>query len=127
MIVFSVLVASAWGTGLWADSLWGVFVSGSLGAAAAWSLSTLLPSLVARATEIEERGRILGWIHLWWNVAMILGSMLGGALLDTWTGLPFYLAGALNVIAIGVVWVYLAQSDHTEKCDSPAPHAGASV
>ena len=121
--VFAVLFVSACGTGLWADNLWGVFVTGSLGAAAAWSLSTLLPSLVAQATETEERGRVLGWIHLWWNVAMILGSMLGGALLEIWTGLPFYLAGALNVVAIGVVWVYLAQSDHTQKCDVSQTHA----
>jgi len=70
--------------------------------AAAWSLSTLLPLWVTRVTPSEERGRVLGWIHLWWNAAMVVGAMTGGALVERWPGLPFLIAGALNVGTIGL-------------------------
>jgi MFS family permease len=100
----SVLVASILGTGLFAEQLWGVFVFGTAGATAAWSLSTLLPTWVARVAKAEERGRVFGWVHLWWNVGMIAGSLLGGALFDAWKGLPFLVAGAINLASIALVF-----------------------
>jgi MFS family permease len=105
-VTFSVLVASALGTGVWSGRLWGIVTFGTLGAAAAWSLSTLLPSWAAQVAEPRERGRVLGWVHLWWNLAMIVGSMLGGSLFERWSGLPFLLAGALNVLAIAVAFAF---------------------
>lgn len=118
LTVFAVLVLSALGTGLLADQLWGVFVTGVSGASAGWSLSTLLPSLVARATEAEERGRVLGWIHLWWNVAMILGSLLGGALYERGAGLPFLVAGVINVASVGVAVVFFGLQRGTQPAAS---------
>jgi MFS family permease len=106
VLVYAALVASALGTGLLAGSLWGVFVFGTAAAAAAWSLSTLLPGWVAQVTVAAERGRVLGWIHLWWNVAMMLGSMLGGALYGRFPGLPFLLTGALNVFSVPLTVVF---------------------
>lgn len=100
----SVLTASILGTGIFAGQLWGVFVFGTAGATAAWSLSTLLPTLVARVADAQERGRVFGWVHLWWNVAMIAGSLLGGALFDVWRGLPFLVAGAINLASIPLVF-----------------------
>jgi predicted MFS family arabinose efflux permease len=95
--------------------LWSVFAFGTGGTAAAWSLSTLLPSLVARVTEPAERGRVLGWIHLWWNAAMIAGSLLGGALYDRGAGLPFLIAGALNVASVGLVFVFFGGDGAAEQ------------
>ena len=115
-ITFAVLLVSAFGTGLWPASLWAVLVFGTIGTAAAWSLSTLLPSLVAEATVPEERGRVLGFIHLWWNVAMVAGSMAGGALFEIAPGLPFLVTGALNVFSIALLFVFyrlVARSRHT--------------
>jgi MFS family permease len=100
------LVASILCTGLLPDRLWSVYAFGTAGTAAAWSLSTLLPILVARVTETEERGRVLGWIHLWWNVAMMVGSMLGGALYERSAGLPFLVAGSLNTVSIALTWAF---------------------
>ena len=90
--------------------LWAVFFFGTVGDAAAWSLSTLLPSLVARVAGAEERGRVLGWVHLWWNVAMILGSLLGGALFDRWMGLPFLIAGVLNLLSVALTFSFFRLS-----------------
>jgi MFS family permease len=106
VITFLILVTGILGTGLLFRHLWAVFVFGTVGDAAAWSLSTLLPSLVARVASAEERGRVLGWVHLWWNVAMILGSLLGGALFDRWMGLPFMIAGMLNLLSIALTFSF---------------------
>ena len=106
VVTFFALVTSALGTGLFPGRLWGIAISGTLGAAAGWSLSTLLPSLVTRVAGTDERGRTLGWVHLWWNVAMIAGSMLGGALYERWTGLPFIIAGLVNLLSIVFALVF---------------------
>jgi MFS family permease len=111
----SVLVASILGTGVFAGQLWGVFVFGAAGATAAWSLSTLLPTLVARVAAADERGRVFGWIHLWWNVARIAGSLLGGALFDFWMGLPFLIAGVISLASIPLVFRFYRA---TQRADS---------
>jgi MFS family permease len=106
-LTFGVLFISSLGLGFWHASLWTVFSFGSLGISAAWSLSTLLPSLVAEAAAPEERGRILGFIHLWWNLGMIVGSIVGGALFEVRRGLPFWVAGVGVLGAVGVLrWFY---------------------
>lgn len=86
---------------------WGIICAGVVGASAAWSLSTLLVSLVTRAAGVEERGRVLGWVHLWWSVAMIIGTALGGALFERSMGLPFTLTGLINLLSIPVVVIFL--------------------
>ncbi len=103
---FVVLIVSVIGLGLWPSNLWAVFAWGVVGLAAAWSLSTLLPSLTAEATVPQERGRVLGFIHLWWNLAMIIGSMAAGALSEVAIGLPFWMVGALNVVALILLFVF---------------------
>jgi predicted MFS family arabinose efflux permease len=110
VVVFSVLVVSVMGTGLVPEELWGVFAFGTIGAAAAWSLSTLLPLWTARVASPDERGRVLGWVHLWWNAAMIAGSVLGGALFERSAGLPFLIAGGLNLLAVGCSFLFFART-----------------
>lgn len=105
-LTFTVLFLSAFGAGLWPSSLWAVLVFGTTGTAAAWSLSTLLPSLVAQATVPEERGRVLGFIHLWWNLAMIIGSMVGGALFEVASGLPFLVTGTINIFSLALLFAF---------------------
>jgi MFS family permease len=110
VVVFSVLVVAIVGTGLVPEKLWGVFVFGTFGAAAAWSLSTLLPLWTARVARADERGRVLGWVHLWWNAAMIAGSVLGGALFERSAGLPFLIAGGINLLAVGCSFLFFART-----------------
>lgn len=80
----------------------GLVVFGVLGAAAAWSLSTLMPMLVADAACPHEHGRVLGALSLVWNLAMILSTMIGGALAEVHKGLPFAIAGLLSVVSFAV-------------------------
>lgn len=120
-MTFGALLVSVLGPGLWPSNLWVVFTFGTLGIAAAWSLSTLLPSLVAEATVPEERGRVLGFIHLWWNLAMVVGSMAGGALFEIASGLPFLVAGAANLFSLALLFVFYRL---VAKAHRPAPDHG---
>jgi len=90
------------GTGVLAGRLWALFAFGTIASAAAWSLSTLLPGWVSQIAGASERGRVLGWVHLWWNMAMMLGALLGGGLYERAVGLPFLVSGAVNVLSIGL-------------------------
>jgi MFS family permease len=103
---FALLLASAIVIGIWPHRVAAVYTFGAMGMAAAWSLSTLLPSLVAQSTVPEERGRVLGFIHLWWNLAMVVGSLAGGALFEVASGLPFLVAGVINIGSIALLFVY---------------------
>jgi MFS family permease len=114
MITLSALTASILATAALPYQLWAVFAFGTLGAAAAWSLSTLLPSWVSHVAHPQERGRVLGWIHLWWNLGMILGTMAGGALFERWAGLPFLFAGVLNFGTIAVAWTFFRSTNPTQ-------------
>jgi MFS family permease len=115
VMTFAALLISAFGTGLWPSSLWTVLVFGTTGTAAAWSLSTLLPSLVAQDTVPEECGRVLGFIHLWWNLAMIVGSMAGGALYEIASGLPFFVAGVINLLSVALLFVFYRLVAHSRS------------
>jgi len=102
LMTYGVLVVAIVGQGIFATQLWSYYTFGVLGIAAAWSLSTLMPVLVADSTVVKERGRVLGMLAMLWNLAMIGGSMLGGALLDIAVGLPFAVVAVLNMGAIAL-------------------------
>jgi MFS family permease len=107
IVVFAALVVGIYGLATLPGQVPGLFVFGTLGIAAAWSLSTLLPLWVARVTPSEERGRVLGWIHLWWNAAMMAGAMTGGVLVERWPSLPFVIAGTMVLGAVAIaVWFF---------------------
>jgi len=106
LVLYLLFAASAVGIGLAADRIWPVIAFGVLAMSAAWSLSVLVPPLVALATDASERGRVLGFIHLFWNLAMILGSLIGGFLFQVWVGLPFLVGGAAVATAPILVLIY---------------------
>jgi MFS transporter, DHA1 family, inner membrane transport protein len=97
LVVYTVLVASGAGLALTAGTTWGLFVFGVLGVAAAWSLSTLMYVWVADGVQQAERPSAFGLLHAIWCVSMIVGSLLGGWLVRAAPGLPFLVAGALNL------------------------------
>jgi MFS family permease len=106
LVVLALFVAGVFGLAATPGLVPGLFVFGTLAIAAAWSLSTLLPLWVARVTPSPERGRVLGWIHLWWNAAMMAGAMVGGAMVERWPSAPFVIAGVLNLGTIGLAMVF---------------------
>lgn len=101
-MAFGVILIAIVGTILTARSVWGLYIFGALGVGAAWALSTLLPGMVAVAAEPEAHGRVFGMLHLLWTGAMILGTLLGGTLLEIDVRLPFAVVGALNVVALAL-------------------------
>ena len=103
---FVVLICTIFGIALFPSQVPLLIVFGALGNAAAWSLSTLFPSLVSEVTEANERGRALGLIHLFWNLAMILGPAIGGFLFERWIALPFFLAGGMNLLSLVLIRRY---------------------
>ncbi len=100
---YALLAASSLAVGAWPGSLWVVFACGIVGIGAAWSLSTLLPTLVSKVTAPAERGRVLGYVHLFWNLGMILSSLAGGYLFETWPGLPLLAGGLASAGALGLL------------------------
>jgi MFS family permease len=102
LLVLGTLVFGILGIAAAPGQLYLLLLFGTVCTAAAWSLSTLLPLWVRRVTPAQERGRVLGWIHLWWNAAMVIGAMTGGALVERWPRLPFVIAGALNLGTIAL-------------------------
>ena len=114
LVVFTILIISIFGTAVFSSRLWGILAFAILGITAAWSLSTLMPSLVARAATIQERGRVLGWVHLWWNLGMILGSMAGGAAYTRGAGVPFFIAGFANLCAIVLAFLFFRMAPVVE-------------
>jgi len=102
-VAFIVILLAILGTIITAPkSVWGLYIFGTLGVSAAWALSTLLPSMVSVAAESEIHGRVFGMLHLLWTFAMMLGTLLGGALLEIDIRLPFVIVGVLNIVALGL-------------------------
>jgi MFS family permease len=91
---YSCLALAGLGLALTAGTVWGLFVFGVIGVAAAWSLSTLMYVWVADGVTAVERPPAFGLLHAVWCLSMIAGSLLGGLLAPLAAGLPF-LVGAL--------------------------------
>ena len=72
---------------------------GVVGVAAAWSLSTLMYVWVADGVEKPGRPSAFGLLHAIWCLSMILGSLLGGALVRVAYGLPFLIGSALAAVS----------------------------
>ena len=113
---FGALILSALGLALFARNLWGLFVFGVIGNAAAWALAALMFVLVSDGVARPEHGRVFGLLHASWSIAMIVGSLLGGALVRVGVGIPFLVGGLLNLGSIILVLHYLARL----RSDSPA-------
>jgi MFS family permease len=109
LVGFSALILSALGLALFARNLWGLFVFGVMGNAAAWALAALMFVLVSDGVARPEHGRVFGLLHASWSIAMITGSLLGGALVRVGVGIPFLAGGLLNLGSIILVLHYLAR------------------
>lgn len=108
IVGYGALIVASLGLAIFSDQLWGVITFGILGAAAAWSLASLLFTLVSDGVPRAEHGRAFGLLHATWSVAMIGGALLGGALTRLSPGLPFAVAGLLNIGSIVLVLAFFA-------------------
>ena len=87
------LAAASFAIAAFPNRLWVVFAGATVGVSAAWSLSTLVPIQLRQSVEASGQGRALGYVHLFWNLAMILAGLTGGVLFEAWNGLPLLIGG----------------------------------
>ena len=80
------------------DSLVGLFACGTALTATAWAVSTLIPRLINDIAAAEEKNRLVGLGHLAWSGSMVVGSLIGGYLLEINAALPFYVGTALSAL-----------------------------
>jgi DHA1 family tetracycline resistance protein-like MFS transporter len=99
-------VLAGLGLGLAGERVWAIYLFGAIGTASAWSLSVLMPCLVADTIKAEERGKVLGWLHFVWNGGMLVGSLLGGALFAWRAGAPFLVAATMNLGAVALAMAF---------------------
>lgn len=121
MVALTALAIGAAGQALYTQHGLGLFVFGCIGVAAAWALSTLMPVLVAQSAEPREHGRVLGSLSLLWNLGMVVGGLLGGALVSRGPGLPFGLATGLTATAVivGRVFFDASTDEHGRGAEQP--------
>jgi MFS family permease len=111
LIAYSAVILAGLGLAVTVNTVWGLFVFGVLGVAAAWSLSTLMYVWVKDGVAQPEHASSFGLSHAVWSLSMITGSLLGGALVRTFPGLPFLVAGLLNVGSLFLALAYYARPD----------------
>lgn len=86
------------------DSLVGLFACGTALTATAWAVSTLIPRLINDVAASEEKNRLVGLGHLAWSGSMVVGSLVGGYLIEINAALPFYVGAALSALgALGAL------------------------
>ena len=106
LIAYAGIVLAGLGLAASANTLWGLFVFGVLGTAAAWSLSTLMYVWVSDGISKPEHPSTFGLLHAVWNLSMISGSVLGGWFVHVAPGLPFLIAGLLNLGSFALTFAY---------------------
>jgi MFS family permease len=103
---YSAVILSGVGLAVTAGTVWGLFLFGVLGVAAAWSLSTLMYVWVADGIAKPQHASSFGLLHAVWSISMIAGSLLGGWLVRETEWLPFLIAGLFNVGSIFLALAY---------------------
>jgi len=98
MIVCGVILA------LGSSSVPVLFVCGVISNAAAWGLLTLMYVWVADWIAPERHALVFGWLHAVWNISMIVGALIGGALVVMMAGLPFVVTALLNLLSLWCAW-----------------------
>jgi len=103
IVAFAIMIACGIVLALGAESMPVLFVGGVISNAAAWALLTLMYLWVADWVAPPQHPLLFGWLHAVWNVSMVIGSLIGGALVDISSGLPFVVTGLLNVVSLALV------------------------
>jgi MFS family permease len=96
LVAYGAIILSGLGLAVNAGNVWGLFLFGILGIAAAWSLSTLMYVWVNDSIPTVEHPSTFGLLHAVWSLSMITGAVLGGWFSASLPGLPFLIAGLFN-------------------------------
>jgi MFS family permease len=110
LAAYAAILLSGLGLAASSGTVWGLFVFGVLGIAAAWSLSTLMYVWVNDGVPKAEHPSTFGLLHAMWSLSMISGSFLGSWFVSLTPGLPFLAAGLLNIGSFFLIWSYYNRS-----------------
>lgn len=93
-----------------ASGLWMLFAARILsGILSSATLPTAM-AFIGDSTSEEERGGGMGMIGAAMGVGMVIGPGVGGWLADRNLALPFFLAAALSLVALGLIYLFLPES-----------------
>ena len=106
LAAYLVLIVSGIGLSLSAGTLWGIFVFGVLGNAAAWSLSTMMYVWVNDGVPKDQHPATFGLLHAVWSLSMVSGSVVGGWFVSSIPWLPFLLGAILNSGSLFLIFIY---------------------
>ncbi|MFP6642789.1 MAG: MFS transporter [Candidatus Latescibacterota bacterium] len=98
------IVVSSAALALYTDSVPGLFIFGTALTATAWAVSTLVPALIAEVAEESEKNRLVGLGHMVWSGAMVIGSIIGGILVEVGPHLPFVLGVVHAAVGTLCIW-----------------------
>ena len=106
IVVSACLLASS------SESLRGLFVFGTALTVTAWAVSVLVPSLIDEVADASEKNRVVGLGHLAWSAAMAVGGLLGGALVEINSSLPFFVGALMAAAGTCCLFVLCRRLDH---------------
>jgi MFS family permease len=110
LVAYTAVILAGLGLAATASTVWGLFLFGVLGIAAAWSLSALMYVWVADGVAPADHAASFGLLHAVWSLSMVAGSLLGGWLVTTAAGLPFLLTGLLNIGSLFLIRTYYGRA-----------------
>lgn len=89
--------------------LWMLFVARAMsGVLSSATLPTAM-AYIGDSTTQEKRGGGMGIIGAAMGLGMVLGPGLGGILAKSSLALPFFIAGGLSLLALGLVFIFLPE------------------
>jgi DHA1 family multidrug resistance protein-like MFS transporter len=102
-----------------ATQLWMLFAARILSGILSSATSPTTMAYIGDSTSKEERGRGMGILGAAVGLGTIFGPLLGGFLGENSLAIPFFIAGGMSVIALGLVALLLPESLPKESRHPP--------
>ncbi len=113
LVAASGIALSALGLVVFRDVLPGLFICGTALTGTAWAVSTLIPKLINDVAGPDEKNRLVGLGHMAWSASMVIGSLVGGYLIDVHAALPFAIGVLLATGGTFCAWRLCLRLDST--------------
>lgn len=130
-ILTALLPFFALGLALSVHTLPALIAMGIAATSTLWGMSTAIPSLVRAATDTPVQGRALGLVHLLWSAGMLVGTLVGGWLIQINPAIPFVVFAGVTTPAFLAAWAFgradVAAAHLADPVGDLAPDRPASV